>query len=287
MKFVDILLAFVATFIWGATWLFYQSSLAYLTPLALVALRCSVSAVIAIPFVKSGLYLPRKLVTLFTLSSGMIYGGIAIALWLGIATPAGIILTELSVPFSIILSVGLLRENVSMIQIIGIAATFIGVSHAIGDITDGFSLVSAIFVIAAAVGIAFSNILLKSYSNYDSFGLVAYSSAALAVIFGFLSYFLEGNGLNFISRAPLSVLLSTLYLATLPMLAWGIWSYLISKYAISLVSSFQLFSPIFGLLISYAMLDAKIGITFMVGSCIMFVGHIITIRTYNGKDADE
>jgi O-acetylserine/cysteine efflux transporter len=287
MRYVDIFLALFASFIWGGTWIALKWSLVYFTPFTLLALRFFISALALLPFVKRDLSLPPKMVVLFTLIATFVYAGITLAIWLEIEVAVGIILMELSVPFSIVLAVIFCKENVSIVQIFGVAATFFGVFHAAGDITSGFSPISAACVFIAATGFACLNILLKTYSNYNSIGLLAYSHVGLSFIFAILAYCLEASNLNFIKHAPLFSIISLLCLSIIPTFAWISWCYLLKKYPIYLISSFQLFIPMWAILLSYMILGTELGITFVIGLGIVCVGHVITLYTFTRSPSDE
>jgi O-acetylserine/cysteine efflux transporter len=283
MKLIDILFATLAACIWGGTWTTGKLAVGYFTPFTLLALRFFIGALVIMPFLKKGLYLPTNLILLFTLANVLNHAGIFVALWLDIDISSVVVLTELSVPFSVLLGVLYLGENISYMQIIGISLAFLGTFYAVGGFEMGVDIIPISLILVSAIGIACSNLLLKSYSNYDNLGLIAYSSLYLSVIFAILAYFLESSNLNFIKYAPISAIFPLLYLAIMPIFAWITWCNLMDKYSIAVISPFQLFVPIFGLVFSYLVLGTTLDTRFIIGLTILCLGHIMNLYISTGS----
>ena len=282
MKLIDLLCAFFAAFIWGGTWVAGKLSLVYFTPITLLALRFLISAVAIFPFIKKGLYLPTRLVLLFTIANTLNHFGIFVALWLDIDISTSVVLTELSVPFSVIFGAIYFKENINFIQIFGISLAFFGTFYAIGGLPQDGSLVPIFLVLVSATSIACSNLLLKSYSHYDPLGLIAYSSLYMGIIFTISAYFLESSNLDFVRYTPISAIFPLLYLSILPIFAWIFWCNLIGKYPVSIISPFQLFVPIFAIICSYFILETHITKAFIIGLTILCLGHMITLYALKG-----
>lgn len=245
-----LLLALVVVAIWGANFVAIKLSLLDLPPLLLCALRF---VFVSFPLV---FFLPRPQVTLRQL---LTYGATMFAaqfafMFIGmkLGMPAGLasLVLQFQVFVSLALSVVMLGERVRAVQVAGalVAAVGFGVVafHTGGDVT----VAGLVCVLLAASSWAFANVTSRRLGKVNPLALVVWGGLVVPVPMGLASVVFEGPGVIFHALthtgAPAWLGLAyTVYLSTL--VAYTLWSWLLSHYPASTVTPFTLLVPVFGM----------------------------------------
>lgn len=251
------LLALITVAIWGSNFVAIKLALVDLPPLLLCAVRF---VFVSVPLV---FFLPRPAITwgqLLTYGFAMFAAQFAFMfLGMRLGMPAGLasLMLQFQVFVSLALSVVLLRERVSAVQIAGTLVAAVGFvvvgRHTGGDVT----VAGLVCVLLAAVSWAFANVTSRRLGKVNPLALVVWGGLVVPLPMGLASLVFEGPGAiaHGLAQAGATTWLSvayTVYLSTL--VAYTIWSWLLSHYPASTVTPFTLLVPVFGMVTSAAYL---------------------------------
>jgi O-acetylserine/cysteine efflux transporter len=186
---------------------------------------------------------------MFAAQFALMFVGMKLGMSAGLAS----LLLQFQVFVSLALSVVMLGERVRAVQIGGTvvaAGGFVLVArHTGGDTTvAGF-----ICVLLAAVSWAFANVTSRRLGKINPLALVVWGGLVVPLPMGLASLVFEGpaaiaHGLTHAGAAAWLSVAYTVYLSTL--VAYTLWSWLLSHYPASTVTPFTLLVPIFGMLTS-------------------------------------
>jgi O-acetylserine/cysteine efflux transporter len=247
------LLALITVAIWGSNFVAIKLALVDLPPLLLCAVRF---VFVSVPLV---FFLPRPAITwrqLLTYGGAMFAAQFAfmfLGMKLGVSAGLASLMLQFQVFVSLALSAVLLRERIAAVQIArALAATagFVVVGlHTGGDVT----VAGLVCVLLAAVSWAFANVTSRRLGKVNPLALVVWGGLVVPVPMGLASLAFEGPATigHGLSHAGLTTWLSvayTVYLSTL--VAYSIWSWLLSQHPASIVTPFSLLVPVFGMITS-------------------------------------
>lgn len=248
-----LLLALIVVAIWGSNFVAIKLALVDLPPLLLCAVRF---VFVSVPLV---FFLPRPAITWAQLATyGLTMFAAQFALmFLGmkLGMPAGLasLLLQFQVFVSLALSVLMLGERVRLVQVAGAivaAGGFIIVAlHTGGDVTAA----GIVCVLLSATSWGFANVTSRRLGKVNPLALVVWGGLLVPLPMGAASLLFEGREAIWhgITHASLTTWLSvayTVYLSTL--VAYTMWSWLLSHHPASTVTPFTLLVPIFGMLTS-------------------------------------
>lgn len=280
LSFRHVLLALVVVSIWGSNFVALKLALTELPPLLLCAVRF---VFVSLPLV---FFLPRPAVPLphlITYGLAMFagqFGFVFLGMKLGLS--AG--LTSLVLQFQVFATLGLaavlLRERISVIQVAGAvvaAAGFVLVAlHLGGEV----SIAGLICVLLAAVSWAIANVTSRRLGPVNPLALVAWGGLVVPLPMGLASLLFEGPAVIWQSLAEaghvtwLSVAY-TVYLSTL--VAYSIWSWLLSRHPASVVTPFALLVPVFGLLSSAWLLGESLAVWKLQAAALVIAGLALNV----------
>lgn len=252
-----LLLALVVVSIWGTNFVAIKIALRELPPLLLCAVRF---VFVAFPAV---FFLPRPAIpfcslflyglTMFALHFGFLFLGMKLGMSAGLAS----LVLQFQVFVTLTLAAFVLKERILPVQIAGALLAGVGFLivgiHTGGDVT----LAGLACVLLGATSWGFANFTSKRLGRVNPLALVVWGSLVVPIPMGLASLAFEGPALITHSLAHLSVstILSVafiVYASTL--IAYSLWSWLLSHHPASTVSPFALLVPIFGLLSSAVIL---------------------------------
>jgi O-acetylserine/cysteine efflux transporter len=253
LPFRSVLLALIVVAIWGSNFVAIKLSLVDLPPLLLCALRF---VFVSLPLV---FFLPRPAITwrqLLTYGFTMFAAQFAFMfIGMKLGMPAGLasLVLQFQVFVSLALSVVMLGERVRFVQIAGAAVAAVGfiivALHTGGDVT----VAGLVCVLLAATSWAFANVTSRRLGKVNPLALVVWGGIVVPLPMGLASLAFEGpdvvwHALTHAGTAAWAGLAYTVYLSTL--VAYSMWSWLLSHYPASTVTPFTLLVPVLGMVSS-------------------------------------
>lgn len=283
MNFRDFVLLAAVCFVWGLNlvvtrWVVAEAGV---PPIFFAALRFAGIALVLLWFLRP---IPKNLGTLFLIAMGM--GAVHFALlFQGLANAeasAVAVVGQLGVPFSTLMSMAFLGETVGWRRGLGILLAFAGALLIAVD-PQSFSLsFGLVYVVFAALIASGAGILMKRMPKISAMQMQAwiglFSFAPLFAVSGLIesdvngwAAFIEGGWLVWAATA-FAVLGVSVF-------GHGVFYTLIKKYEISLLSPLTLMTPIWGVVLSIALLGEVLTLQLVVGAAISLGGvFVILIR---------
>ena len=188
-----------------------------------------------------------------------------------------ILLFQLNVPITALLSHLLLKDHLNAKRIIGIVVSFIGISIIFLKPHTEYNYTSIFLVLLSACFWAMFNINLKQVKEANKISLLGWV-LIISIPYLFLTclYFghFEYKIIAHASSFAWSGILASAIFSTI--IGFGLWSYLVQKYPLSMIAPFNLLAPIYGALFSYLIFDEQLNYMFWFGTAITLAG-VITV----------
>jgi O-acetylserine/cysteine efflux transporter len=248
-------------------------------PLFFAAVRVTLLAVFLAPFL---LPAPRQIGMMFLIAMGMagVHFGL---LFLGLATStAGIaaVIGQLGVPFTNILSIIFLKEQIGVWRTSGIVLAFAGVMIIMVDPAQFSLTIGAIYLIGAAMVGAIANILMKRIEPTPAMRLQAWIGLFSITPLMAMSLLLEGGHADAYAALDWRVYASSLFAVIgVSIFAHGSFYRLIKQYEVTLLSPLTLMTPVMAVFLGVAFLGESVTWQMLVGGAMALAGvGIIGVR---------
>ncbi len=274
----DLALLLLMNLIWGMNLIAAKIGVGEFPPVFFTALRFASVALFLLPVLRLH---PGQMKTL--LLAVILTGPIAFALlFAGVhlvedaSTVA--IASQLGVPFSTLLSVGLLGEVIRWKRTLGIVLAFSGVAligfdPRVLDYWSGLALV----VVSCFFG-SLGLIFVKRLRNIPPFELQAWIAVVGGPTLFLLSLIFETGQWRAVQTASASGWLALAFTAVMSsLIAHTAWYYLISKYPVTRLSPLTLLSPLFGVFFGVTLLDDQLTTRMLLGGALTLVGVFIVL----------
>ncbi len=286
---IHVALNLLVVMAWGINFVALKIALTDIPPLLLAAERFFLASIPIIFFIKKPA-IPFRLVIrygimMFTIPFALLLCG----MYAGVSAGIAALLHQLQGPFTILLGVIILKEQIHKWQIIGIGCAGLGLML-IGFNTGGsVTLPGLMLIVLAACTTSIGNLSSKKTGNVNMLSLVAWSSFVawpplLLISFLFEGYDKIAHSFTVLSTPAIAATCYVAYVSTL--FCFATWSFLLHKYPFSTVIPFSLLVPIISLSGSAIMLQEslpwwKILALILVGSGVAI--NIFTARYKNKK----
>lgn len=271
---------------WGFNIVPVKLALETLPPITAALVRFALLLLLCLPFLK---WLPGKMGRV--LVTGFVIGALNFAVMnyaFAIATNMGAlaIATQLGVPFSLILAIGVLGERIRWIRTVGIVLAFGGVAVMSFDPAVFDQWPALLLVTFSAFIYAVGNIMMRQMTGVPALTLQAWVAAVSVVPLLLLSLLVEPGALQALPDAPARVFGYLLFAAAFSSVIGhaGI-AWLLQRYPVTVISPFTLLSPLLSVLFSVLLLDSPLTGKMMIGGCITLVG--VGIITFRGARKEE
>jgi O-acetylserine/cysteine efflux transporter len=274
----DLLLLIGMNLIWGLNLISSKIGVGQFPPIFFTALRFGSLALFLVPMLKIH---RGQMTNLF--AAAMLTGPAAFALLF-----AGIFLTEdaatvavatqMSVPFSTLMSVLFLGETIRWRRIMGIVLAFSGIVIISFDprvfaYWEGLAL-----VVCSSFVSSLGLIFLKRLKGITPLELQSWIALAGGSILLVLSLILEAGQMTAIRNATWEgwgALLFTTVMSSL--IAHTAWYFLVSRYPVTSLSPLTLLSPLFGIFFGVTLLHDQLTARMLVGGAVTLVGVLIVV----------
>ncbi len=285
MTIIDTFSALLIVTIWGFSFVAIKLGVGDMPPLMLTALRFLLSAIPMI-FILPRPKIPLKYIAGFGIMLGVcMFGLINSAIKLGMPTGLTSIIIQLQAFVTIIVSFFVFGEKPNKWQIIGAAIGFAGMGLIGISKAEGVTPLPFLLLIGAGCSWATANIITKlatraSDKPINMFAFVAWSSLFAPVPLAVLSLAFENHTalVQGLSHPTRDVILSTVFLAfAATVLAYGLWTRLLSRYSAVNVTPFALLVPIEGFAAGHIIYNESFDALALAGSCTVFFGLALSV----------
>jgi O-acetylserine/cysteine efflux transporter len=248
-------------------------------PLFFAFVRVSLVAIVLSPFL---LPAPRQLGIVFLISMGM--AGLQFGLlFSGLSTASAsvaAVIGQLGVPFTTVLSIMFLGEQIGWKRALGIVLSFAGVMIIAFD-PSGFSLTVGILYLtgAAFVGAA-ANILMKRIEPMPAMRLQAWIGLFSILPLLVWSLAIEDAQLVPYLSADWRVYAASIFAVLgVSLFAHGNFYRLLKKYEVTLISPLTLMTPVLGVFLGIVLLGEPITVRLVIGAIVAIAGvGVISVR---------
>ncbi len=279
MNLKSISFALIVVLIWGVNFSVIKFGLEELPPILFSSLRffiVAIPAVFFIPFPKTSVW--------NVLGVGVFLGVLKFS-FLFIAmkedASAGIssLLLQAQVIFTIILSMIIFKEKITIAQSIGMLIALIGFGFFFFTVDTNITLLGIVLILCASIFWSVSNVIMKQIKDVNLLHFMVWVSLIPPLPLFILSYFYE-------SHEPLTLLLNssvktwasvayTGYISTL--VAFAIWGWLLKNYNSAIVTPFALVIPVVGIISSNILLNEQLNHIETLGAILILFGLFISV----------
>lgn len=253
----DYFCALAVVVIWGLNFVVMKVGMRGLSPMMLGALRFALAAFPLILFVRMP-RLPWHWVAAYGLVQGLgQFGLLFTALKFGMPAGMASLVIQTQAFFTLLLAAPVLHERARRHHWIGLGVAALGLAVIAGARGDGpgqMTMLGFVLTLGAAFMWAVSNMIVRLASRkapgYDPFAFIAWSSAAPVLPFLALAVLIDGwePVVGMVTGMGWGEALSVLYLAVLATLvAYTLWTQLLSRHPAAKVAPFSLLVPVVGL----------------------------------------
>ena len=250
-------LALLVTFIWGTNFVLIRHALEEMEPFTLAALRF---LFVAIPLI---FFLPKpKVQWRYIIAYGLLigvgqFGLLFWAMRADITPGLASLIIQLQVFFTVLLTVGILKESVSTRQITAMIISFLGLVLIFLNTNETTTLIGVSVVLVAAMSWASGNLIIKHIGKVDSFAFLAWSSLCAVPPLTLVAFYTYGTDdvVSSMVHASWYAWATVLWQSVGNMLiGYGLWNMLLHRYSAASVSPWALMVPVFGMSTSWLVL---------------------------------
>ncbi len=288
MKPLHLAMILAIDVVWGCNIVAVKEGVMSAGPFTAVLLRYVVATAVCLPFLR---WLPGRmgLILLAGFVSGALFmslGAVSFALADNISALS--IVGQLGVPFSLILAVIFMKEEIRWPRITAIAICFMGVVVMGFDPAIANERIGILLTVGAALSWAAGNLLFRKLQGVSVLVIHGWLGIVAIPIMATLAYAFEPTKLAAIPDLPLSTWGWIAYSGIMSsIVGHGGMTWLFQRYPVAVVSPLTLPTPLISVAIAVAVYDTPITGQMMVGGLLTLVGvAIITIRTAQRRDSD-
>jgi O-acetylserine/cysteine efflux transporter len=268
-----IALALLVAVIWGLNFAAMKIGLESFPPLLLTGLRFLIAAVPALWLARPAVPWPLMLAiagSWYVAQFGMLFSAMAAGLAPGIAA----VLDHMQAPFTVLFALAIgerpTRQQVAGVLVALAGLALVGLSIG-GDVTAvGFAL-----GVGAGASWALGNVLYKRVGRVDLSAMIAWLGLLASVPSLALSAAIEGpsRALASLQSATWAGWLALAYLAVAAtLMAWWLWSHLLTRHAASVVAPYALLVPVISAAMSWLVFDERFGPLRLAGMAVIVAG---------------
>ena len=252
-------------------------------PILMASLRMGMVLIILIPFWK--FRLPEKKywppVIAFSICMGvMVYVFMNLSLYYSTFISPVILGSQLAIPFGILASAIMIKENISFKKWLLILLAFVGILIIFFDPQLANNLLGLFFASLMALSFGLAQVYSRQLKELDTSLINAFIGLFGFVILFIISFMIEGNILSNIKSINVSSWMLISYQAIIVSLcAHLLMFYLYKFYTVGKIFPFYSLFPIFGILLTYLIFGEVPTILFIIGGtiviCSVFLLHKI------------
>lgn len=285
MSLRDLLLGLTVVLLWGFNIVTAKWGVAEVPPLLFTALRFAAVGLLVVPFVR----LPRAAlrdILLLSLTFGT--GGFGL-MFMSFSIAEGstaAIVSQLVVPFSVLLGIFVLKERPGPRRIFGIVLALAGVVVVAGE-PQATPPLGIILMAGSAACSALGNLFLKRLTQLPPLGVVGWMSLFATPQLVVLSLLLETNQVEAVLAASERVWWSLGYtVLAASIIAHSLWAGLVRRHELSRIVPFALLAPITSVVCAILFLGEPLTLLKIIGGGITLTG-VAIIQVRQAKKAPQ
>ena len=288
MKPLDTLSAISVAIIWGMGFVIAKAAMEHFSPILLMALRFTLTALCMIWFFRPDPKLFNKLFWIAFVSAAvqysLTYTGVS-----GIDASTAALLIQLEVPFGILMAALFLGDKLTIRQGVGVSLAFGGAILIVGEPKLANDMRYLLMVIGGGFAWSLGQIMIKMLGVSGGFSLISSVAVFAAPQLFIASYLLEDNQINQIITASPAVWTAVVYLGlVMTALGYAMWYRLLGLYDINMVIPFLLLLPVASVIGGYLFLDEVLTTKIALGGLLALAGvAIITLRIKRSKPIED
>ena len=279
MKPLDTLSAISVAIIWGMGFVIAKAAMEHFSPILLMALRFTLTALCMIWFFRPDPKLFNKLFWIAFVSAAIQYSltftGVS-----GIDASTAALLIQLEVPFAILLAAVVLGDKLTIRQGVGVSLAFCGAILIVGEPKLANNMRYVLMVIGGGFAWSLGQIMIKMMGVSGGFSLISSVAVFAAPQLFIASYLLEDNQIDQIITASPAAWAAVVYLGlVMTTLGYAMWYRLLGLYDVNMVMPFLLLLPVASVVGGYLFLDEILTTKIAMGGLLALAGvAIITLR---------
>ncbi|MSP50464.1 MAG: DMT family transporter [Alphaproteobacteria bacterium] len=286
MRLADLVLVLLISLAWGLTFIAGKVGLREIPPVWFTGLRFVMLIAVLAPLLR---VVPKQMPRILAVSffCGALHFSLqytALKLADDVSTIA--IVSQVTLPFAVILAVVFLGERLSPLRLVGIVAAFAGVV-VIGFDPRVFSYANAvILVMVASLSMALAQVLMRGLGNVGVFNLQAWVALVSAPILLALSLILETGQVEAMAAAsPLAWGALTFTALGSSLLGFAGMYHLLRRYPVSLVTPMFLLAPVFGVVAGIVVLGDVVTARILIGAAVTLSGVLVVALAHGSRPA--
>jgi O-acetylserine/cysteine efflux transporter len=288
MKPTHAFLALLVAIVWGLNFVVIRVGIDSYPPLMLAAFRFAIAA-IAAPFLPKPAMTWTRIAGIGTFLFLAQFGCLFVAI--GIGMPAGLasVVIQSQAIFTIAFSIVFLGERLRPLQITGAITAFAGLVCIGVSFIQEYKLVQLAgftLVLAAGLGWAIGNIIVRSGEKTDMLSTIAWASLVPPLPLLLLSFVFERNAalaaLTHVNMLGVASLFYLGFVATT--FGYGVWGHLLNLYPAAVVSQFAIAVPIFGLASCAIVFGERFGPLEIAGFLLVILGLAFNALTFPRRE---
>ena len=283
----DILLVLLVTVLWGGNVIAIKLATAGLPPFLSTAMRFACVAALVCPFYRPEPGTLRQILPI-ALVMGIGHYGLLFVGLSGLDAASGAIVTQLGVPFSVLLAWLILHDHIELRRIIGLVMAFAGVVVLAGA-PDHINLPSVLVVIASDLMWAVAMLLIKRAAPIPPMVFTGWFAFIAAPCLLAISAVFEYPRWASVPDASFSAWAGLAYTVVgASLIAHTLWYVLLRRHPLSQVAPYTLLAPVVAFVIGALYLNEAINAVKIIGGVMTVMGvAIIEIRGTLPPDVDE
>jgi O-acetylserine/cysteine efflux transporter len=264
--------------IWGLNLIASKIGVAQLPPVFFTALRFSALALLLFPFLRLHRGQMKNLMAAAIFTGPLAFALLFVGVFLVADASMVAIASQMSVPFSTLLSVWLLGETIRWRRRLGIVLAFGGIAL-IGFDARAFQYWEGLaFVVLSCFIGSLGLIFVKRLYGIKPLELQAWIGAVGGPVLLVLSLLTEANQLDAALDADWRAWAALSFTTIMSSLvAHTGWYYLVSRYPVTSLSPLTLLSPLFGVLFGVTLLNDQLTWRMLLGGAITLLGVFIVL----------
>jgi O-acetylserine/cysteine efflux transporter len=241
----DIAMGLAVALIWGLGYVVAKGAIAHFPPILLMAFRFTVTALALVWFAGPLRGNFRRLLALSIIGVALQYSLTFTGLK-GLDASIAVLITQLEVPFLVLLGALLLREQPSARKWLGIATAFLGVALIAGQVRFTGEWTAVLMLAGGAFAWALAQILVRGIRGMGGLAVTAWVAVLATPQLFLISALFEDGQLEAILGAGINVWAAAFYLGlVVTAIGYWLWNSLILRHEVGRAAPFLLLMPLF------------------------------------------
>lgn len=266
----------VVVTIWAFNVVAIKLGVTELPPLLMTLLRFVVVAAVVVPFARITRQQFKVLVLLAFTFGFMHFSLLFVGTRYADAGTAAIVV-QLGTPFAMIMAAVVLKEKLSVIQVLGIGLSLSGVFFLAGSPSSA-SMLALALLLTSALGWALTNIIVKCSVPIHPLTMAGWLSLLAIPLVAAASAVFETGQLAAVEHASWKGWLGVFYSAIgSSVIAYSLWYWLLKQYPVNKVMPYSLLSPVFAIFFGAVLLGDSLNPWKITGASLIVGGTLLAL----------